>query len=405
MTPLLQNIRVLDLTRVLAGPWCTQLLADLGAKVVKVERPGAGDETRNWGPPYVERDAGKVSAYFLCANRGKQAIAVDFTTQAGRKILQDLAAQADVVVENYKVGGLKKYGLDYESLRVRNPGLVYCSVTGFGQDGPYAERPGYDFIVQGMGGLMSITGPAEGEPGSGPYRTGVAVTDIATGLYACNGILAALLNRAQTGEGQHIDVALLDVQVATLINQALNYMATGRAPRRTGNTHPNITPYQTFDAGDGPFNVAVGNDGQFQRFCAALDQPGLAADPRFTTNAQRAINRKALEAVVDPIFASAPAAHWIAALDAAGVPAGPINDIAQVFADPQVIHRGLRIDLPHPTLGLAPGVACPLNFSNTPAQESAAPPLLGQHTDAVLSEQLGFSPGELAAMRARGEIG
>ena len=405
MTGLLEDVVVLDLSRVLAGPWCTQLLADMGAEVIKLERPGSGDETRGWGPPYLGEDGDRQSAYFLCANRGKQALAVDFTTEAGRRIVEDLVRQVDVVVENFKVGALARYGLDYAALKKINPRLIYCSITGFGQTGPYAGRAGYDFILQGMGGLMSVTGPPDGEPGGGPYRVGVALTDILTGLYASNGILAALHARERTGVGQHIDLALLDVQVATLANQALAYLATGQSPGRTGNAHPTIVPYQTFQAADAPINIAVGNDSQFRRLCETLGVDELAADPRFTANSARAAHKSELTQRLQAVFSTRPVAEWTAMLEAKGVPAGPINTLEQVFADPQVQHRGMRIDLPHPTLGTAPGVACPLNFSDAPSGHPNAPPLIGQHTDEILSGRLGMTPEAIAGMKARGEIG
>ena len=392
----LEGVRVLDLSRVLAGPWCTQLLADLGAEVIKIERPGEGDETRAWGPPYVAGAGAREAAYYMAANRGKSSVCIDMASPQGAALILDLAARSDVLVENFKVGSLKRYGLDYASLSAANPGLVYCSITGFGQDGPYADRPGYDFIVQAMGGLMSLTGAADGEP----MKAGVALTDLMTGLYAANGIQAALRHRDRTGQGQHIDLALLDVQVATLANQALNYLASGRSPKRYGNAHPNIVPYQSFTASDADIAVAVGTDGQFTRLCAALERPELAADPRFATNADRVAHRAALVTQLQTAFAERPVAVWLDRLQAAGVPAGAVNTVEDAFADPQVIHRGLRIDLPHPEIGLAPGVACPIRLSETPAGAKTAPPPLGYDTRRVLAEVLGLTPRAITQLEA-----
>jgi crotonobetainyl-CoA:carnitine CoA-transferase CaiB-like acyl-CoA transferase len=404
MTLPLQGLRVLDLSRVLAGPWSTQLLADLGAEVIKIERPGRGDDTRGWGPPYLTAADGaptQESAYFLACNRGKKSVAVDMATREGQLLLRDLAARSDVVVENFKVGGLKPYGLDWESLRSVNPRLVYCSITGFGQDGPYAHRPGYDFAIQGMGGLMSITGAPDGEP----QKVGVAVTDVMTGMYAAVAILGALRARDLTGEGQQIDVALLDVQVAYLANQALNFLTSGVAPTRLGNAHPSIVPYQAFETADGWIVLAVGNDEQFRRWCALAGAPALAEDERFRTNAGRTRNRAELVPQVAAAMRKHPSAWWIEQCEAAGVPYGPINDIAQVFADPQVRHRGLQLDLPHPTAGVAPGVRNPIRYGTTPLEPGAAPPLLGQHTDAVLTEALGLDAAAIAQLRAANAIG
>ncbi|TWB40979.1 CaiB/BaiF CoA transferase family protein [Nitrospirillum pindoramense] len=404
MTGALTGIQVLDLSRILAGPWATQLLGDFGATIIKVEKPGEGDDTRRWGPPFVGgADAAEdgTAAYFLAANRNKRSIAVDFTTAEGQALLIDLAARSDVVVENYKVGGLAKYGLDYPSLRAVNPRLIYCSISGFGQDGPYAHRLGYDFLVQGMSGLMSVTGTAEG----GPQKAGVALADIITGLYAGNAILAALHHREKTGEGQHIDVALLDCMVAAMANQALNHLASGRDPQPLGNGHPSIVPYDTFPTGDGHINLAVGNDGQFTRLCAVLAVPELSADPRFATNSQRVTNRAALTELLTERLTTAPSAHWLALLEAAAVPAGPINTLGQVFADPQVKHRGLALTLPHPVLGPVPGVACPVKLSGTPITDGQAPPALGADTATVLRDVLGLDQTRLAALAAAGVIG
>lgn len=404
MTKLLDGVTVLDLSRVLAAPWCTQLLADFGAEVIKVERPGEGDDTRSWGPPYLEGAGGeKESAYFLCANRGKRAMAVDFTTEAGQDVIRRLAAQADILVENFKVGGLARYGLDYASLSALNPRLIYCSITGFGQTGPYANRAGYDFIVQGMGGLMSVTGPADGEPGGEPQRVGVAVADVLTGLYAGNAILAALHKRGETGRGQHIDVALLDVQVATLANQALNYLVTGKVPVRTGNAHPTIVPYQTFRASDGHMIVAVGNDGQFARLCKAVGLP-LGGDPRFATNQARLANRAELAARLQAILETRPADHWVDLLEGLAVPAGPINTIDKVFEDPQVQARGLRMEVPHATLGSVPSVGTPVRFSDGPLEYEEGIPTMGQHTDEILRTRLSLSDAEIAELRRTGAV-
>jgi crotonobetainyl-CoA:carnitine CoA-transferase CaiB-like acyl-CoA transferase len=406
----LAHLRVLDLSRVLAGPWASQLLGDLGADVIKVEKPGepgrGGDDTRGWGPPWLADGAGQPTtdaAYFLCTNRNKRSLTVDITQPAGQQIVRELAAQSDVVLENFKVGGLTAYGLDYASLSALNPRLVYCSITGFGQDGPYAARAGYDFLIQGMGGLMSITGRAEDEEGAGPQKVGVALTDILTGLYATIAIQAALAHREKSGLGQHIDLALLDVQVACLANQAMNYLVSGKAPRRLGNGHPNIVPYQDFPTADGDMILAIGNDGQFARFCDIAGHAVWAADERFASNAARVENRSELIPLLRQTTVMKTTAEWIALLENAAVPCGPINDLAAVFADPQVLHRGLRVDLPHAAGGTAPQVANPIRFSATPIDYRRAPPLLGQDTEAVLRE-LGRSAEDIAALRATGVI-
>lgn len=395
----LDGIRVLDLSRILAGPWATQMLGDFGAEIIKVERPGEGDDTRRWGPPFVGGDG--PAAYFLTANRNKRSIAVDFTTPAGQALIRDLAAQSDVLVENYKVGGLAKYGLDYDSLAALNPRLIYCSITGFGQDGPYAQRLGYDFLIQGMAGLMSVTG----QPDGGPTKAGVALADIITGLYAGNAILAALHHREKTGQGQRIDIALLDCMLAAMANQALNVLVSGRDPRRLGNGHPSIVPYDTFAVADGHINLAVGNDRQFQRLCAVLGVPGLGDDPRFASNSARVANRVELTRLLTDRLMTQPAAHWLAALEAADVPAGPLNSLSAAFADPQVIHRGMALSMRHPTADTVPGVASPVKFAATPVVDSQAPPDLGADTDAILSRLLGLDGDRIRALREDGVVG
>ncbi|NIF86469.1 CoA transferase [Comamonas sp. Tr-654] len=412
-TGALAGIKVLDLSRVLAGPWATQMLADLGADVVKVERPLAGDDTRHWGPPFLKDDAGndtREASYFMACNRNKRSITVDMAHPEGRALLQRMAQEADVVVENFKTGGLAQYGLDYESLKVLNPRLVYCSITGFGQDGPYAERAGYDLMVQAMCGLMSITGHADGEPGGGPLKVGVAVIDVFTGLYASNAILAALNARDNarngSGQGQYIDMALLDVGMAVLANQAAGFLATGQAPGRAGNTHPSLAPYQDFPTLDGNVLLAIGNDGQFARFCAAIDEQAWAQDARFATNTARVRNRAALLELMKPQMRQRSTADWIALLEDKAVPCGPINTIAQAFEDPQVKARGIHKTLPssadHGISAMAT-VASPMRLSATPVTYRNAPPALGQHTDEVLLE-LGLSPDDLTLLRERGAI-
>lgn len=400
----LDGIKILDLSRVLAGPWCTQLLADLGATVYKVERPGDGDDTRAWGPPFADSSVQpglRMASYFMSANRGKQSVAIDFSRPEGAVLVRRMARHCDILVENFKVGGLKKYGLDYPSLREISPGLIYCSITGFGQDGPYAERPGYDFIVQGMGGLMGVTGVPDGEP----MRAGVALTDIMTGMYAANGILAALHHRQRTGEGQHIDVALLDVQVAAMANQALYYLVTGANPRRHGNAHASIVPYQSFATRTGDITLAGGNDSQFRKICAVLGHPDLAADPRYATNTSRVQNRDALIAILQSYFSQWDQVDILAALEAAGVPAGPINTLAQVFADPQVRHRGTHFTQHSPDMGDIPAVRCPLRLSAAPVGTDLPPPALGVHTRAVLAEMIGVRDDEATALAKSGIIG
>ncbi len=403
----LAHIRVLDLSRVLAGPWCAQNLADLGADVIKIERPGTGDDTRAWGPPYL-RDADGVNtseaAYYLAANRGKRSLTLDITSPEGQAIVRELACKSDVVLENYKVGQLKKYGLDYDTLKELKPDLVYCSITGFGQDGPYAARAGYDFIVQGMGGFMSITGERDALPGGGPQKAGIAISDLMTGMYATIAVLAALTHRDRTGEGQYIDMALLDVQVAMLANMGTNYLASGKAPERWGNAHPNIVPYQTFACSDGHIIVAVGNDGQYRKFTQVGGRPELGTDTRFATNPQRVANRDVLIPLLEEMVKSRSRQDWSDALEAAGVPCGPINDLDDVFANPQVEARAMKIELPHASAGTVSLIASPMKLSRTPATHVLPPPLLGQHTETILRDVLGHSEVAIADWRAKGVI-
>lgn len=403
----LSHLTVLDLSRVLAGPWCTQLLADLGATVIKIERPHAGDDTRAWGPPYL-RDANghdtSEAAYYLCCNRGKLSVAVDFTQPDGQKIVRDLARQADVLVENFKVGGLAKYGLDYASLAPSCPRLVYCSITGFGQDGPYADRAGYDFIVQGMSGFMSVTGERDELEGGGPQKAGVAITDLMTGMYATVAIQAALAHRERTGAGQWIDCCLLDSAVALMATMSHNYLMTGAPPGRIGNAHQNIVPYQTFACRDGHVILAVGNDAQFAKFCGVAGRPEWAEDPRFAKNADRVRNREVLVPMIAAVVRTRTQKDWLDSLEPLGVPSGPINRMDQVFADPQVVARGMRIDLPHPLAGAVPQVRTPLVFSATPLGYDRPPPLLGEHTADVLQGRLGLAADEVAALARRNVI-
>ena len=398
----LSHLRVLDLSRVLAGPWAGQILADLGAEVIKVERPGNGDDTRAWGPPFLKDAYGQSTgeaAYYLSANRNKQSVTIDFTKPEGQRLVRELAAKSDILIENFKVGGLQAYGLDYASLKEVNPELIYCSITGFGQTGPYAKRAGYDFMIQGLGGLMSLTGRPEGESGAGPVKVGVALTDILTGLYSTVAILAALAHRQHDGGGQHIDMALLDVQVACLANQAMNYLTTGESPQRLGNSHPNIVPYQDFPTADGDFILTVGNDSQFRKFAEVAGRIEWVDDPRFLTNKLRVANRAALIPLIRQATVFKTTAQWVSQLEAAGVPCGPINDLSQVFADPQVLARGLAIELPHVLAGLVPQVASPIRLSETPVEYRNAPPLLGEHTQEVLQRVLGLTAGGLDALR------
>ena len=403
----LSHLRVLDLSRVLAGPWAGQILADLGAEVIKVERPGNGDDTRAWGPPFLKDAYGESTgeaAYYLSANRNKQSVTIDFTKPEGQRLVRELAAKSDILIENFKVGGLEAYGLDYASLKAVNPQLIYCSITGFGQTGPYAKRAGYDFMIQGLGGLMSLTGRPEGEEGAGPVKVGVALTDILTGLYATVAILAALAHRQHDGGGQHIDMALLDVQVACLANQAMNYLTTGVSPKRLGNAHPNIVPYQDFPTADGDFILTVGNDSQFRKFAEVAGQPGWADDPRFVSNKQRVANRAVLVPLIRQATVFKTTAQWVEQLEAVGVPCGPINEMAQVFADPQVQARGLAFELPHALAGLVPQVGSPIRLSETPVEYRRAPPLLGEHTQEVLARVLGVTTVDLELLRQSGVL-
>ncbi len=403
MTGPLSHLTILDLSRVLAGPWAGQILADLGAQVIKVERPGSGDDTRAWGPPFLKDAAGndsRESAYYLAANRGKRSVAIDIARPEGQAIVKRLARRSDALIENYRVGGLARYGLDYESLAALHPGLVYCSITGFGQDGPLAAEPGYDFLIQGMAGLMSITGPEDGPP----TKVGTAVADLTTGMYAVIAILAAIAHREKTGHGQHIDMALFDTQLGWLANQNMNYLVGGTVPHRRGNAHPNIVPYQDFATRDGHIIVCVGNDRQFARFAEAIEEPGLAADARFATNAARVRNRKELVGIIARRMGARKTDEWLRILKRARVPHGPINDIAGAFAHPQAIHRGLRVELDHPLGVRVPTVANPIRFSGTAIAYRDPPPMLGQHTDAVLGE-LGYDADEIARLRKAGVVG
>ena len=418
----LSHLKVLDLSRVLAGPWCTQMLADLGADVIKVERPGAGDDTRSWGPPFLKDAEGNDTAeatYFTACNRNKRAITLDMAKPEGQALIRQLASSSDILVENFKVGGLSQYGLDYASLKAINPRLIYCSVTGFGQDGPYAERAGYDLMIQAMSGMMSITGQADGTPGGGPMRMGVALIDVLTGIYACSAILAAVESRRETGLGQHIDMALLDVGMAVLANQAAGFLNTGKVPQRQGNTHPSLAPYQTFDTADGQMLLAVGNDGQFARFCEAAGQADWALDARFASNTLRVRNRDALTALMLGVTRTRSTAQWITLLEDKAVPCGPINDIGQAFADEQVTSRGLIVKQPvdpvnkgqtaiqsisnHATVATITTVASPLRLTATPPVLRHAPPKLGEHTDEVLAE-LGLDAAAVAGLRSRGVV-
>lgn len=402
----LSGVRVLDLSRILAGPWAAQTLADLGAEVIKVEHP-AGDDTRGWGPPFMadpSSDERGDAAYFFAANRGKKSITIDFTKPEGAALVRGIVEKSDVLLENFKVGGLKKYGLDYAAMAALNPRLVYCSITGFGQTGPYATRPGYDFLIQAMGGLMSITGERDGRPGGGPQKVGVAITDVMTGLYATIGIMGALRSRDSSGRGQHLDLALMDVQIAALANQASSYLATGKAPVRLGNEHPSISPYQSLPASDGFFILAIGNDTQFRSFCEAAGHPELADDARFRSNSDRVGNRDALTALLAEITRQRKIDEWTGAMEKAGVPCGPINSLDRVFADPHVRARGIQVELQHPRYGAVPSVANPIRFSETPIQYTAAPPNLGADTRGVLEGLLNKSAAEVDALSQAGVI-
>ncbi|MBC7983155.1 MAG: CoA transferase [Candidatus Obscuribacterales bacterium] len=403
----LSHLRVLDMSRVLAGPWCGQLLADLGAEVIKVERPGSGDDTRSWGPPYLKDQNGNESAesaYYLGTNRGKKSVAIDIAKPEGQELIRRLAAQCDVLIENYKAGDLDRYGLGYETLKQQNPGLIYCSITGFGQTGPMRNVAGYDFIIQGIGGLMSITGERDDLPGGGPQKVGVAVADITTGMYGAVAILAALAYRTQTGQGQYIDMALLDTQVAMIANMNMNYLVSGKVPKRQGNAHANIVPYQVFDAADAQFVIAVGNDSQFVKCCEAA---GVAyhQDERFKRNADRVRNREVLVPLLATVFRQRTVSEWVTLLEPFGVPVGPINNLAQVFEHPQVRSRGMRIETQHPLSGVVSLVANPIKMSATPPQYKHPPPMLGEHTAAVLQDCLGIAESDLIALRAKGVVG
>jgi formyl-CoA transferase len=402
----LAGIRVLDLTRVLAGPWAAQNLADLGAEVIKIERPKKGDDSRAFGPPWLKDRRGRdtaESAYFACANRGKKSVTLDLASPQGQAIARELAARCDVLLENFKVGDLDRYGLGYAQLRQANPGLVYCSITGFGHSGPWRERPGYDFMIQGMAGLMSITGERDDRPGGGPQRAGIPIADLITGMYASIAVCAALAHRAKSGQGQHLDLALFDSLVAVLANQGGNYLATGAPPGRLGNDHPNIAPYQVFRTADGSVIVACGNDNLFRRFCDAAGCLQLTEDARFASNANRVQNRAELTRLLEEIMVRRPTQEWLSALEAAGVPCGPINDLAQVFAEPQAQARGLKMELPHPTAGKVALVRSPMRFSETPVKHDVPPPTLGQHTEEVLKE-IGKSEAEIARLRSEAVI-
>ena len=407
-TDILKGIRVLDLSRVLAGPLCGQLLADLGADVIKVERPRTGDDSRAWGPPYLADAEGEPtgeSAFYCACNRGKRSITVDLGKSEGRDLIRNFAGFFDVLLENYKVGTLERYGLGYERLSKNNPRLVYCSVTGFGQTGPYQSRPGYDTIIQAMGGLMSITGQADGAPGAGPVRVGIALTDVMTGLYATIGVQSALLRRAATGRGQYVDLSLLDVQVSALSAVAMNYLVSGKVPTRRGNRLPTVYPSDSFRCQDGYLMVIIGNDVQFSRFCHSAGLPGIHDDPRFRTNEMRVRNADTLSIKISEALGTRRVEDWLPLFEKAGVACGPINDIAQVFQDPQVVAREMLLELDHPLAGKMPSIANPIRFSESKIQYNRAPPLLGQHTQEVLEEVLGFTESEMAALKASGAIG
>jgi crotonobetainyl-CoA:carnitine CoA-transferase CaiB-like acyl-CoA transferase len=403
----LDGVRVLDLSRILAGPWCAQNLADLGAEVIKVERPGVGDDTRSWGPPWLpdgDGNASRDATYYASANRGKRSVTLDIASVPGQQIVRELAARSQIVIENYKVGDLKRYGLDYDSLKALNPSLVYCSITGYGQDGPSAHKPGYDFIFQGIGGLMSITGERDDLPGGGPQKVGVAVIDMLTGMYATVAVLAALRHAERTGEGQHIDMALLDAVVAIGATPIIAQRVTGKVPRRFGNAHANMVPYHVFVTADGHMIVAAGNDGQWQAYCRAVERPDLAQDARFATGTGRIVHRDVLVPLLEAHMRTRETAHWVQALEREGIPCGPINDYAQVLEDPQVQHRQLQLDLRRGDGGVCPTVKSPLRLSATPVRYDAAPPRLGEHTEAVLAQVLGLSAERIAALRDQGVV-
>ena len=402
----LSGLTVVDITRVLAGPSSTMMLADLGARVIKVERPGRGDDTRQFGPPFLKDEDGddtSEAAYYLSTNRGKESLTLDFSQEEGRKIARALAARADILVENYKVGNLAKYGLGYDDLRHDHPGLIYCSITGFGQTGPYSNRAGYDFLIQAMGGMMSITGNPDGTPGGGPLRVGIPISDLLTGLYASIAILAALAHRQKTGEGQYIDISLLDSTVATLSYQAMNFIATGEEPGRIGNTHPNIVPYQAFATADGNVVVAIGNDAQFVRFCEVIGMAELPLDPRFENNMERVKNRDQLVPLLAGTMARRSSSEWMEAMDSAGLSCGPINTLEEVFSHPQVAARDMKIEMPHPLSGTVTLVGSPLKLSASPVSYRLAPPLLSEHTDGILGE-LGYSADDIEALKTDGIV-
>jgi crotonobetainyl-CoA:carnitine CoA-transferase CaiB-like acyl-CoA transferase len=402
----LSHIKVLDLSRVLAGPWAGQLLADLGAEVIKVERPGAGDDTRSWGPPFLKNKDGsesRESGYYLAVNRNKRSLTISMEKPEGQEIIRKLAANSDIVLENFKVGTLPRYGLGYEDLKKVNPKLIYCSITGFGQDGPIAQNAAYDFLIQGMGGLMSITGEADANPGGGPQKVGIPIIDLMSGMYGTVAVLAALANREVTGKGEYVDLAMLDVQTAILSNQAMNYLVSGRVPKRQGNRHPNIMPQDVFKCADGQVVLAVGNDGQYAKMCQAINRPELATDPRYIKNADRVRNKEVLLPVIEDILKKWTRADLCAAMDAVGVPCGPINDIDEVFEIPQVKHRGMKMDLPHPTSGTVPSVANPMKFMENKIEYRTAPPLLGADSDDIL-HSLGMSDAEIAKLREQGVV-
>lgn len=402
----LSGLVVLDLSRILAGPTCTQILGDLGAEVIKIERPGRGDDTRGWGPPFLKDEAGREtheSAYYLSSNRNKASVAIDLASPEGQKLIVELAKKADILVENFKVGDLKRRGLDYDSLKAANPGLIYCSISGFGQTGPYAHRAGYDFLIQGMGGIMSLTGFPDDEGGT-ETKAGVGIADVMCGMYATVSILAALNHRHRTGEGQYIDISLLDAQVSWLINQGVAYLVSGEVPGRLGNGHPTIVPYETFPASDRSFILAVGNDSQFRKFCTVAGAPELAEDPRFAKNADRVRNRKELVPIIRRLTIEKPAGEWIDLLEREGVPCGPVNDLAQVFADPQILARHMKITMDHPQAGTVDLIGSPINLSKTPVAYAKAPPVLGADTETVLSSHLGLSRAELKKLAEQGVV-
>ena len=402
----LSHVKVLDLSRILAGPWAGQILADLGADVIKVERPGAGDDTRSWGPPFLrDRDGAetKEAGYYLSVNRGKRSVTLSIDKPEGQRIVRALAARADIVLENYKVGTLARFGLGYEDLKAVNPKLIYCSVTGFGQTGPRREQAAYDFMIQAMGGMMSVTGERDDKPGGGPQKVGIPIVDLMTGMYAAVAVLAALARREVSGAGEYVDIGMLDVQVATLANQAMNFLVSGKVPRRTGNAHPNIQPQDVFACRDGQIALAVGNDGQFAKLCEVLGQPALAQDERFAKNASRVRNLAVLHPLIAAILKEQDRSHWVAALDAAGVPAGPINAIPEVFEDRQVKHRGMLVDVPHPLSGTVPQVASPMRFTAAPLVHDRAPPLLGEHSVEILRD-IGIGDAEIEQLRKSGVV-